>query len=78
MPPHPSCTGDPRSYTVLQTGPHNGRVEGDSPLPLPAGHTSFDAILDIVEDLRIKLYISIVAIILKGHKITVSAYCVCQ
>ena len=29
-------------------GPHEGRVEGNSNLPLPAGHLSFDAAQDAV------------------------------
>jgi len=31
-----SVLGTPDQDTVLQMGPHKGRVEGDNPLPLPA------------------------------------------
>ena len=34
--------------TVLQLGSHKGRVEGENPLPLPAGHPSVDAAQDTV------------------------------
>ena len=34
--------------TGLQKRPHNGRAEGDNPLPLPAGHPSSDAAQDAV------------------------------
>ena len=35
--------GAPGLDTVLQMGPHNSWVEGDNHLPLPAGHSSFNA-----------------------------------
>jgi len=34
--------------TGIQIEPHKGRVQGDSRLPLPAGHYSFDAAQDTV------------------------------
>jgi len=34
--------------SVLQMGPHEGRVEGGNHLPLPAGHHSFDSTQDTV------------------------------
>jgi len=35
--------GAPGPDTVLQMGPHKSRVEGENPLPLPAGHPLFNA-----------------------------------
>ena len=35
--------GSPDLDAILQTGPHKERTKGDNPLPLPAGHHSFDA-----------------------------------
>ena len=40
--------GSPELDTVFQMWPHKGRVEGDSFLPLPAGHPSVDASQDTV------------------------------
>jgi len=34
--------------TVVQVRPHQDRAEGDNPLPLPAGHFSFDTAQDTV------------------------------
>lgn len=34
--------------TVFQMGPHKGRAEEDSPLPLPAGHSSCDGAQDTI------------------------------
>ena len=33
---------------VLQVGSHKSRVEGQNPLPRPAGHAAFDAAQDMV------------------------------
>jgi len=35
--------GSPELDTVLQMGPHQGRVEGKENLPRPAGHTPLNA-----------------------------------
>ena len=35
--------GDPSLDTVLHMGPNESRVEGDSHLPFPASHLSFNA-----------------------------------
>ena len=40
--------GAPGLDTVLQMGPHEGRVEGANDLPHPAGHLPFDAAQDTV------------------------------
>ena len=40
--------GVPGLDAVLQMGPPKGREEGDNHLPLPAGHSSFDAAQDTV------------------------------
>ena len=40
------CLRVPHLDTVFQKRPHEGRVEGDNPLPLPAGHPSFYAAQD--------------------------------
>jgi len=34
---------------VLQMGPHEGRIEGDNPLSLLAGHPSCDAAQDTAD-----------------------------
>ncbi|KAK4824308.1 hypothetical protein QYF61_013053 [Mycteria americana] len=38
----------PELDAVLQVGSHQSRVEGQNPLPRPAGHASFDAAQDMV------------------------------
>jgi len=43
------------SDTVLQVGPHQGGTEGDSHLPHPAGHLSFEAAQDTAGLLGCKL-----------------------
>ena len=40
--------GVPGLDTMLQMEPHRGRVEGDSHLPFPSDHLSFDATQDTV------------------------------
>jgi len=44
----PPVLGAPDLDTALQMGSHEGRAEGDSPLPLIADHSSFDAAQDTV------------------------------
>ena len=44
----PPVLGAPGVVTVLQMGPHEDRIEGDNPLPLPAGQPSFDAAQGVV------------------------------
>jgi len=40
--------GTPGLDAVLQMVPHEGRIEGNDPLPLPAGHYTFDAAQEVV------------------------------
>jgi len=46
--PCPSCAWVPELDSVLQVGSHQSGVEGQNPLPRPAGHTSLDAAQDMV------------------------------
>ena len=46
--PYPSCICGSQVWTLLQMGPHRGRIEGENHLPLPAGCHSFDAAQDTV------------------------------
>ena len=53
--PHiPPVLRAPDLDVALQMGPHEGRAEGNNPLPLPAHHPIFDAILDTVDLLGCK------------------------
>lgn len=46
--------GGPDLDALLQVGPQKGKIEGDNPLPYPAGHSSVDAAQDSVGILACK------------------------
>ncbi|NXW11080.1 T161B protein, partial [Fregetta grallaria] len=50
----------PELDAVLQVGSHQSRVEGQNPLPRPAGHASFDAAQDTVA--RVFYYLCVIAL----------------